>query len=87
MISRISPEGDRLAVAVQNANLDAVENVTLRLDRRIPVGDEIELLLPGAEKAVMSRDFCYEQDGEYGNLTIRQVIPPMEMLSTGIALK
>lgn len=87
VISRVSPEGDRLAVAVQNANLDAVENVTLRLDRRIPVGDEIELLLPGAEDAVISRDFQYEQDGEYGNLTIRQVIPPMEMLSIGIALK
>ena len=86
VICRESPDQDRIAVAIQNCHLDTIEEPVFRLDAGVPVGDRIELLLPGAKKAVISRDFTCSCDDTYKYLKIHHNILPMEMLGIGLVI-
>ncbi len=84
VLCRVSPSRDRLAIAVQNAHSDPIQNPVLRLDPAIEVGKTIELLVPAAGKAQKTSAFKYRNDGEYGHLTVPCTIPSMGMMSVGI---
>jgi hypothetical protein len=86
VMCRVSADGKRMAVAVQNCNLDAVVAPVLRLDPHIQVGQQIELLLPDADEASTTSDFTYKNDGIYGYLALNVTLPAMGLLGVGLVV-
>ena len=86
VICRISPDGTRMAVALQNAHLDPVTRPVLRLDPRIVVQGPVELLQADAEEPIPSAEYRYWKDDNCGYLMLEASIPPMGLLGIGLSL-
>lgn len=86
VMCRVSADGKRIAVALQNCNLDLIKNPVLRLAPDIPVGKQLEILLPDADEASTTTDFTYKNDGTYGYLALKVTIPAMGLLGVGLGL-
>ncbi|MBA4387542.1 MAG: hypothetical protein C0404_06145 [Verrucomicrobia bacterium] len=81
LLCRVSPKGDRMVIAVQNAHLDTLVNPVLILGASAKVGKTIELLLPGADKPARSKDFTCVKQGGHLLLTLNCEIPPMGLVA------
>jgi hypothetical protein len=67
-------------IAVQALRLDPLKDPVFRLDPRIDISGPITLLMPGAEAPVVTEDYSYSKDEEWGYLTLKTVVPSMGML-------
>lgn len=81
VICRESADGNEIAIGIQNTHLDPIEDVVLRLNPRIRVGKQIQVLYPDAGQPVETDQFIYTNDGNYGYLTVKGTIAPMSLLS------
>ena len=87
IMCKAAKDGSRIAIAVQNCHLDTLENPVLLLNPGIKTGSKIELMLPDAERTVLSSDFEYKSDGKYGYLEIRCLVHPLGFLGIGLKQK
>jgi hypothetical protein len=84
VLCRRSPDGGRIVVGVQNAHLDTIGEVALRLHPAARVSARLEVLLPDAVNVKRTSQFAYFNDGQFGYLTVKYPVPPMGFM--GIAL-
>ncbi len=76
VIARRTPDG-ALAVLLQNAWNDPVENPMLTLPASQPVHGPIAMLGHEAQRIVQTRQYSYHTDELFGYLTLRATIPPL----------
>ena len=76
VLARRTPDG-ALAVLLQNAWNDPIENPTLTLPASQAVRGPIAVLGHEAQRIVQTRQYSYHSDDLCGYLTLRATIPPL----------
>lgn len=86
LICRLSPEGDRLVIVMQNLSLDPVINPLFQLDPTAVIKGNMELLLDGATAPVRVEDYKYTNDSHFGYLKLELVLKPMGFMALAIQI-
>jgi hypothetical protein len=84
LICRVSPDGSRMAIGLQNAHLDPIVRPVFRLEGSIKIGPQIEILPADGDKTITTEDFIYTRNGDYGYLTMNFTVPAMGFIGIGL---